>query len=985
MKKIINTIITLFFAICLFISCSQGIETFEEKAEITTLQNGAGTATVKMFIPDYYALAEQKSSRAIAPQTQKVRLSYLVNGNWVGIKTISLSEAIKSPVANAPDNFTGSVYTCTFDGVPTGTYNAGNLQIELLDAADCAITSGTNATSVTIVKGGSASTSFYTVPLSTGANTGNLKAGEMSFTRAALVKGVEYPVSITTSGDYPDLVLFKNNGTLYKYYSIDNNTQAAITLSVDETDVYYLGLWADDGNDIGRYTLSFDFGNGTEIKGVLTGDNLHLTKENSPYIVTGNLLVEESNELKIEPGVIVQFTGAYYLKINGSVNAIGTEAEPIIFVPSGDNLGTWNGISINGGGNLSLESNYEYSTGNIFKNCMIIGASSPLSLNKGTYVDSCTFAGCSGAIKIGSDSLLTHNIIDCNISCSRGTIINNVIHGDSNNTNWGNSSIFTNNNILGNVTVSGYSQYKNNSIKNGAVYFYDFRGVFTANNVYACPISYDSLYTSSNITGNNFIDYEGVIFNSSNTSYLSNEYFNLTGNYWGQSQTEELIGKGENQNLSFITDYYDNFEWMKVYYSNWASELIEGAGYLGDAYIDFDYTINNYTFDVGTYYPESTSPDLTIKISPVYHANEITSMRIAQSLEVLKTTEWKTYNKNINYTVDFDKLADGLATIYVQLKDTKGCISRPLLHEVPYDSPVVNLSITDGTSYSVATSSVELSYDASDKGNIIKIEIKLDDQIIVSDSHSNGCGQKLSGSYIFGLSYMPAGVHSLVATVWDSANNTNSKSVSFSINRNVNNSSYEDSFDSESGQLLKDSDTIYIWHLDNNGKEIGENSTYTVSSYSFATGCLNGYALDVNTSGSIPLELNDNAFTLECWRKGHDYFSISKGSTFSFGASSAYVYYKNLDGSSSYNEINSRLASDNNWHFYSYVYNGNYMAVYRDGVLMSYKDGLNQTLNENDNKIYIYAYNIDELRISKIARSPDDIAAYYNAAKDKIQ
>ena len=61
------------------------------------------------------------------------------------------------------------------------------------------------------------------------------------------------------------------------------------------------------------------------------------------------------------------------------------------------------------------------------------------------------------------------------------------------------------------------------------------------------------------------------------------------------------------------------------------------------------------------------------------------------------------------------------------------------------------------------------------------------------------------------------------------------------------------------------------------------------------------------------------------------------------------------------------------------------MAIYRDGILIRYADGFNHTLNSNDNKLHINAYNIDELRISKIARSPDEIAAYYNAAKDKIQ
>ena len=60
------------------------------------------------------------------------------------------------------------------------------------------------------------------------------------------------------------------------------------------------------------------------------------------------------------------------------------------------------------------------------------------------------------------------------------------------------------------------------------------------------------------------------------------------------------------------------------------------------------------------------------------------------------------------------------------------------------------------------------------------------------------------------------------------------------------------------------------------------------------------------------------------------------------------------------------------------------MAIYCDGVLISYRNGLSQTLSTNDNYLYMYACNIDELRISKTARSADEIAAYYAAAKDFV-
>ena len=62
------------------------------------------------------------------------------------------------------------------------------------------------------------------------------------------------------------------------------------------------------------------------------------------------------------------------------------------------------------------------------------------------------------------------------------------------------------------------------------------------------------------------------------------------------------------------------------------------------------------------------------------------------------------------------------------------------------------------------------------------------------------------------------------------------------------------------------------------------------------------------------------------------------------------------------------------------------MAAYCDGVLLDYTSDLTNPLSINDNYLDIYwAYNIDELRISSVARSADEIAAYYAAAKDKIQ
>lgn len=981
-RNIITVLDTVIFAILLvFSSCSNNTQqdiTSSETPDIIKQdpeQNQEqGIATVRMFIPDYYALANQKADRAIAPQTKTVRLSYRLNDSWVGITSIDLSTATKTPVENAPGGFTGSVYTCIFNGVPVGTYNAGNLQIELMDANGNSITSGTNATSVTIAKGGSASTTFYTVPVNPGANTGNLAAGEMKFSRAALVKGVEYPIKLSSNGDYPDLVLFKNNGQLYKYYVIDSEEEVTITITVEETDVYYLGLWADDENAIARYTLSFDFGNGTTVSGKLGNDMLHWTKENSPYIVVGDTQVKEGSELIIDAGVIIQFTGNYYLSVRGLINAQGTNENPIIFVQSGDNLNNWNGISIDSNINLNISDKYTYSSGNILKNCMIIGASNPLTLKTGTYIDSCTITS-SGSVNVKDNSLLINNILD------NGLYIN------------GNSQII-NNDIKSSINM-GWStpMFKNNTITNASVDFYGYAFNFASNTFNSCSLRITDMGERSVITGNNFLGYNGTILSVS-TSADNRKTFNFTGNYWGEEQTAELEEKGENSNLSFFYDGNDKLDLTEIDYSNWAKEPIEGVGYLGNSFIAFDYTINGYNYENGGYYPESTSPELSIAITPQYHANDISSVRVAQSLGVLKESEWNDYNKSLSFTVDKTKLSDGLATIYVQLKDSEGNISSPVMHKVPFDNPVVTLSITDGSTYSTATSSILLNYGATDKGNLIQYELYLDGQIISREESYNedwgnyGWGSSYSNSYTLGLAYMAAGEHTIKATFWDYAHNSTTKTVTFTINRNVNTNAFSSGFDSTTGQLLKDSKTIYLWHFDENGNEAGNNSSANIGSYNLGTGSLGGYASYAYTSGSIDVPL-ESAFTIEYWHKGNDYIQICKGNVFNcyfteLGFTNYCSYYKNSSGSISDNIFSCYPISDDNWHFYTFVQSESYVAVYCDGVLFNYTAGLSDTLNTNDNKLYINANNIDELRISNVARSPDEIAAYYSAAKSHI-
>ena len=74
----------------------------------------------------------------------------------------------------------------------------------------------------------------------------------------------------------------------------------------------------------------------TEVSGIISMDTIW-TLTNSPYIVTGNVIVEIGAILTIEPGVEVKFDGEYYIFIDGSIVAEGNKENNIIFTSNKEN------------------------------------------------------------------------------------------------------------------------------------------------------------------------------------------------------------------------------------------------------------------------------------------------------------------------------------------------------------------------------------------------------------------------------------------------------------------------------------------------------------------------------------------------------------------------------------------------------------------------------------------------------------------------
>ncbi len=69
------------------------------------------------------------------------------------------------------------------------------------------------------------------------------------------------------------------------------------------------------------------------------------TASGSPYIINGNIIVQNNESLVIEPGAEVLFSGAYTLRIKGNFNCTGTETDSVIIGSNQPGV-RWNGIKL---------------------------------------------------------------------------------------------------------------------------------------------------------------------------------------------------------------------------------------------------------------------------------------------------------------------------------------------------------------------------------------------------------------------------------------------------------------------------------------------------------------------------------------------------------------------------------------------------------------------------------------------------------------
>jgi Predicted solute binding protein len=338
---------------------------------------------------------------------------------------------------------------------------------------------------------------------------------------------------------------------------------------------------------------------GTNKSGLITSDEVW-TKAGSPYSLTGPVAVNQGVTLTIQPGVTVNFN-SYYLRVNGTLTAIGTSADKI----------TLNSAQIVF---TALSNGWSEQTGSgcIIQYAIINQAPStggttypPVSNSNPIKIDSCTI-NC--GITVNS-AIVTNNVVTGNINCQgplgdnqaldTSTISNNHVKGDILIGGVSLGAVSTpheavtvcGNTVEGSIvsgSPEGTPQIYNNIVSSGGIGC-DGLGHIYNNTVYGCQTGI-SLYTMR-VFGGNLPCY----------AVVENNYVTICSTGIGISLSDVHGGLGQ----QYCPTIQNN-----TVAGNTIGISLSGAGYTATPIMRYNNLQGNanYTF----YLQESNNPDMSL-------------------------------------------------------------------------------------------------------------------------------------------------------------------------------------------------------------------------------------------------------------------------------------------------------------------------------------------------------------------------------------
>ena len=252
---------------------------------------------------------------------------------------------------------------------------------------------------------------------------------------------------------------------------------------------------------------------------------------------------------------------------------------------------------------------------------------------------------------------------------------------------------------------------------------------------------------------------------------------------------------------------------------------------------------------------------------------------------------------------------------------------------------------------------------------------------------------------------LPSGTHTIQAVFHSQGGDRIvSEELEFTNNREKDDSRYGlGKTWNEDGTLIADRGTQYLWNFDD-PMRLSLESVSATSSGNIQSS-INGIgtnACSLYYDVWEDISFYNSEWTVEYWAKdlytGTDNISVQLRNVFhsnnyhSSANSTSYLnggYYYSMNGGNDLTQdwmdgAWSSRSDRSEWHHYAIVSTGDRFELYMDGVLTNYTKGFKASSRTAEG-LYIYMNNssyIDELRISDIARSGDELWDYVQYVKN---